>query len=88
MLAFIIRTLVYISSLFFLGWLLRKVFPALVRSGPPGGAGGGTVGRTMVKDPVCGMYMDPRLAVMADYKQEKHYFCSDACRKKFLAEAS
>ena len=38
-----------------------------------------------VRDPVCGMYMDPRLAVRLEGKNETFYFCSDECRKKYLA---
>jgi uncharacterized protein len=39
----------------------------------------------MVKDPVCGMYMDSRLAVEVQNKGGYFYFCSDECRNKFLA---
>jgi YHS domain-containing protein len=88
MLAFIIRILIYISTLFLIGKLLQRFFPMLGRQDPRGGTQSRTAGRTMVKDPMCGMYMDPRLAVKADYKQEKLYFCSEACRQKFLAKAS
>ena len=38
----------------------------------------------MVKDPVCGMYMDPRLAVKYEIKNGTFYFCSENCKKKFL----
>lgn len=41
----------------------------------------------MVKDPVCGMVIDPQEAAA----QEEHdgtmfYFCSTACHEKFLAD--
>lgn len=39
----------------------------------------------MVRDPVCGMYMDPRLAVRLEDKKEIFYFCSEECRRKYLA---
>jgi YHS domain-containing protein len=42
----------------------------------------------MVKDPVCGMYMDSRLAVRLERKQEKHYFCSEDCKQKYLNQSS
>jgi len=38
----------------------------------------------MVKDPVCGMYMDSRLAVRLDSRSEAFYFCSEECKKKYL----
>jgi len=39
----------------------------------------------MVKDPVCGMYMDPRLAVRMDGRGKPLYFCSEECKSKYLA---
>jgi len=41
-----------------------------------------------VKDPVCGMYMDPRLAIRLEFKNGSFYFCSDECRQKFLSKPS
>ena len=43
--------------------------------------------RTLVKDPVCGMDVDPATAEhKADYKGETYYFCSGRCRERFVAE--
>jgi len=40
-----------------------------------------------VKDPVCGMEIDPKnAAATAEYKGETYYFCSAACHDKFKAE--
>lgn len=40
-----------------------------------------------VKDPVCGMEIDPKsAAATAEYKEETYYFCSAACHDKFKAE--
>ena len=40
-----------------------------------------------VKDPVCGMEIDPANAVATEKYQEKTYhFCSAACHDKFKAE--
>jgi len=39
----------------------------------------------MVKDPVCGMYMDPSLAVRLDVRGKPIYFCSEECKSKYLA---
>jgi uncharacterized protein len=38
----------------------------------------------MVKDPVCGMYMDSRLAVRLENRDGAFYFCSEGCKTKFL----
>ena len=40
----------------------------------------------MVKDPVCGMYMDPRLAVRLDRSDKQLYFCSEKCKSKYLSD--
>ena len=43
----------------------------------------------MVTDPVCGMRIDPDDAVAtADHDGEKYYFCSEACRNAFVADAA
>lgn len=39
----------------------------------------------MVKDPYCQVYFPKRNAVPVRFKGEDLYFCSDACRDKFLA---
>ena len=40
--------------------------------------------RGEVKDPVCGMYMDPRLAIRHSGKEGDVFFCSDECRQRYL----
>jgi YHS domain-containing protein len=42
----------------------------------------------MVKDPVCGMYMDSRLAVRLENRNKTLYFCSEKCRTKYLDVSS
>ncbi len=37
-----------------------------------------------VKDPVCGMTVDPTEAEHAEYKGRDYYFCSASCRDEFL----
>ena len=40
----------------------------------------------LVKDPVCGMDVDPaKAAGKSDYKGKTYYFCSDYCKKQFDA---
>lgn len=41
----------------------------------------------MVKDPVCGMEVDPKTAAgKSDYKGQTYYFCSNGCKKAFDKE--
>ncbi|MBY0225367.1 MAG: heavy metal translocating P-type ATPase [Hyphomicrobium sp.] len=48
----------------------------------------GTVPET-VKDPVCGMTVDPHTAkYRAEHKGHTYYFCADRCRTKFIADPS
>ena len=38
----------------------------------------------MVKDPVCGMQIDPKTAAgKSDYKGQTYYFCCSGCRLQF-----
>jgi len=38
----------------------------------------------MVKDPVCGMDVDPKTtAYQSEYKGQMYYFCSAGCKKDF-----
>lgn len=82
MLAIMIRLLILIAIV----WLVRRFLAA---------AFGSKSGRqeekpqaqssNMVKDPVCGMYMDSRLALRLDGKKEERYFCSEECKRKYLS---
>ncbi len=39
---------------------------------------------TTVKDPVCGMDIDPATATgKSEYKGQRYYFCSLGCKKSF-----
>jgi len=38
-------------------------------------------------DPICGMTVDTSTALTAERDGETHYFCSEGCRRKFLAAA-
>jgi YHS domain-containing protein len=42
----------------------------------------------MVKDPVCGMYMDSRLAIRVESRKEAFYFCSEECKNKYLEKST
>ena len=51
----------------------------------PGQVRAATVAGRMVKDPVCGMDVDPTAATAnkLDYGRRVYYFCSSACKEKF-----
>lgn len=41
----------------------------------------------MVKDPVCGMDIDPKTAAgKSEYQGQTYYFCSAGCKKAFDKE--
>src|SRR5271166_6762019 len=47
----------------------------------------GPTGSPKVKDPVCGMTVDPQTAkYRAEAGGTTHFFCSSKCREKFLGE--
>ncbi len=51
------------------------------------GTGEGAPAGSLLRDPVCGMPLDPRAApATAEHGGRLHYFCSDGCRKRFLAD--
>ena len=51
----------------------------------PHGAAGGDA--ALVRDPVCGMQVDPRkTAHKAEHQRNFYYFCSARCRERFVAE--
>ncbi|WP_084250143.1 heavy metal translocating P-type ATPase [Sphingomonas mali] len=49
----------------------------------------GTAPQGSVKDPVCGMVVDPAMTPhRADHSGQTYYFCSQGCRDKFVADPS
>lgn len=40
----------------------------------------------MVKDPVCGTWVDPRIALALPSGRETIHFCSEECRRVFSAQ--
>jgi uncharacterized protein len=85
MFAFLWRMLLFISALWFVQRLLGSLFGTAKRRPGARDQAAKTQSARMVKDPVCGMYLDPRLALALEQKQGTCYFCSEECRKKYLA---
>jgi YHS domain-containing protein len=90
MVALFFRLLALIAGLWLIRWLGALLFrgSAAFRRQPDPQAGGPPESNPMVKDPVCGMYMDSRLAVRVLTREGPVYFCSEECRKRFDAGAS
>jgi YHS domain-containing protein len=82
--------LLRIFSLVFILWLLRRLLAAVLGGPKPERPGSETTksAQKMVKDPVCGMYMDSRLAVRMEDRKEIVYFCSEECKKKYINGSS
>ena len=80
-----------ILVLAFILWLFRRFLAAFTGSSkqakPKDNNSTGAVNH-MVKDPVCGMYMDSRLAVRHESRKEAFYFCSEECKEKFLSKSA
>jgi P-type Cu+ transporter len=47
---------------------------------------GAPAGANLVKDPVCGMSVDPHTSKHSEYAGQTYYFCSNGCRTKFVAD--
>ncbi|MBP1610308.1 MAG: hypothetical protein H6Q04_2543 [Acidobacteria bacterium] len=69
-------------------WLLKRLLMKMLGAAGRTNAGANQVSSNyMVKDPVCGMYMDSRLAVRLDGRKEPLYFCSEACKNKYMGKS-
>jgi len=82
-----------------LGWLLRLLVVGLLirlvmgtlstlaprRPSSPSRSSAGSQKRgVLVRDPVCGTYVEPSHALSARTGQATTYFCSERCRREFL----
>lgn len=38
----------------------------------------------MLRDPVCGMYIDPDNAIKEEIGGKTYYFCSESCKEEFI----
>ncbi|MGD2098703.1 MAG: hypothetical protein PVG35_14065 [Desulfobacterales bacterium] len=48
----------------------------------------GQIDDVMIKDPFCEAYFPRRNAVSLEFKGNVYYFCSEACRDKYIARHS
>jgi len=93
------RVIFYLLCTVFLITLLRGVIGVVMRGlaallnpapNPPRGPAGGNVPLTgeLKRDPVCGTYIATSTSLKHAAGAETVYFCSAACRDKFLASAA
>jgi uncharacterized protein len=77
-------------GLFFVAWVFQRGLNYFLGASKRNRAKNNPAGPSnqMVKDPVCGMYMDSRLAVRLNRKSEDFFFCSEECKQKYLNGSS
>lgn len=70
-------------------WLIRSVLISIQGFGKPRSKKPPAQETSiMVKDPVCGMYMDSKLAIRIERRDKPVYFCSESCKSKYLSESA
>jgi len=95
----IIRIIRFLFWLLVLSWsvrLLRRLFGLLLenRASSPEHAAKGTApsqppknGRRLVRDPVCGMYVDETLSIPMREDDRLLHFCSIGCRDAYVVSS-
>ena len=84
----ILRLLAFIGLVFLVGKGIR-LWLAAVQAGQRIARADGEssqIDDVMVKDPYCKVYFPKRDGVYVRFKGQDLYFCSQACRDKFMAE--
>lgn len=79
--------------LFVVGYLLYRsmktwMFPDARQKKNVSNKAGGQIDDVMIKDPFCEAYFPQRNAVNLEINGNVYYFCSKACRDKFVARHS
>jgi YHS domain-containing protein len=84
------RFLVQIALFLFVAYMFRRLIAGFAKSSNRAQKGNGSqdAANRMVKDPVCGMYMDARLAIRLERRSEVIHFCSEECKKKYINKSS
>ena len=75
-----LRLLIAALVIRFVWWLIARQMRA------PAGPGPRARGRSvaLVRDPVCGTFVEPGRALEVRVGSTVHYFCSENCRSEFL----
>ena len=72
----------YLAYRFLKSWILTGSQQSTVQ-----GNAAAEIDDDMVKDPQCGVYFARRDGVVARHQGEDIYFCSEACRDKYLSSS-
>lgn len=80
-----LRILIYGLVIYLAYKFVKKLFPTLFEPAVKGPENHGTDEDTeLIKDPECGTYFMRQRGVKAHIAGNTIYFCSEACRNKFL----
>jgi YHS domain-containing protein len=85
MYAFLMRLFFFFSLFWYFGRLLKRFLGGMPRRVDPKTTPGGGPANYTVKDPVCGMYLDPHLALRTEVDKAIFHFCSEKCRTQFMS---
>jgi YHS domain-containing protein len=78
----IIRFLFWLTVVLGIIWILKRMRVATRRPA----AGAGQITGRMVRDRVCQTFLPEERALQLTRGGETHFFCSPACRERFLME--
>jgi YHS domain-containing protein len=79
-----VRALLTLALAFGVGWFLRRLLTPAHASGPA--ARQSVPVKSMVRDRICNTFVPRESALSTDLEGERHFFCSERCRKAFLAQ--
>ena len=87
-----LRWLLFYLMLFFVARAVWRLLQGIIQGATSPGAGSARRTATppvmkLTRDPVCGTFVVPGKAVEFTRGGETLYFCSDACRRRFLEKA-
>ena len=82
LLRFILLTLLFILVARAFWRIVDGVIEA-ARGAPPGRRNGNAPVVKLVRDPVCGTHVPPRVALSLTSDGSTHYFCSEVCRGEY-----
>ncbi|HEY2930362.1 MAG TPA: YHS domain-containing protein [Acidobacteriota bacterium] len=85
MLGLLIRLILILFILYFIRKALRSLMGASTGSRMPRQNRAREIRGTMMKDPVCGTYVDTQASIRVNRNGKDFYFCSEACRRQFAA---
>jgi YHS domain-containing protein len=87
----VIRALLVLALLLLLAWVFWRFIDGVIEAfgGLPRDRGRkrGRPPVKLVRDPVCGTWIDPTAALAIDARDTTHYFCSAECRDSFRRSA-